>query len=142
MVKISHEQSRRNAARRRRRVAGRHARAGHWDAQPSPMFGAGSVAYEIGANVDATCYGGIAAVHRLVTKLGLPSLINEQVPLLKVHRDLLSGFDGCGGWAGVRWAVLSRRHGHGLVGVLRAKHFAHRATVGSHWSPSGPSQTI
>src|SRR5205823_7080425 len=51
----------------------------------SPMFGAGSVAYEIGANVDATCYGGIAAVHRLVTKLGLPSLINEQVPLLKVH---------------------------------------------------------
>jgi hypothetical protein len=49
------------------------------------MFGAGSVAYEVGGNVDATCYSGIAAVHRLVTRLGLPSLINEQVPLLKVH---------------------------------------------------------
>jgi hypothetical protein len=49
------------------------------------MFGSGPVAYEIGGNVDATCYGGIAAVHRLVTKLGLPDLINEQVPLLKVY---------------------------------------------------------
>jgi hypothetical protein len=49
------------------------------------MFGSGPVAYEIGGNLDATCYGGIAAVHRLVTKLGLPGLINEQVPLLKAH---------------------------------------------------------
>jgi hypothetical protein len=49
------------------------------------MFGSGPVAYEIGANVDATCFGGIAAVHRLVTKVGLPERINEQVPLLKVH---------------------------------------------------------
>jgi len=85
VVKISHEQSRRNAARRRRRVAGRHARAGHWDDQPSPMFGSGPVAYEIGGNVDATCFGGIAAVHRLVTRLGIPDLINEQVRLLKAH---------------------------------------------------------
>jgi hypothetical protein len=83
--KISHEQSRRNAARRRRRVAARHARAGHWGRQTSPMFGSGSVAYEIGGNVDATCFGGVAAVHRLVTKLGLPDRINELVPLLKVH---------------------------------------------------------
>jgi hypothetical protein len=83
--KISHEQSRRNAARRRRRVAGRHAQAGHWDAQPSPMFREGPVAYEVGGNVDATCFGGIAAVHRLVSKLGLPDEINELVPLLKVH---------------------------------------------------------
>src|SRR5262245_38040505 len=85
VVKISHEQSRRNAARRRRRVAGRHARAGLWGEQASPMFGSGPVAYEIGAHVDATCYGGIAAVHRLVTKLGLPERVNEQVPLLKAH---------------------------------------------------------
>jgi hypothetical protein len=85
VTKISHEQSRRNAARRRRRVAGRHAQAGHWGDQPRAVFGSGPVAYEIGGNVDATCYGGIAAVHRLVTKLGLPDLINEQVPLLKAH---------------------------------------------------------
>ena len=35
------------------------------------MLGIGKVHYEIGANTDATSYGGIAAVHRLVTKLGL-----------------------------------------------------------------------
>jgi hypothetical protein len=58
MVKISYEQSRRNAARRRRRVAGRHARAGHWGARSAPVFGAGAVAYEIGANFDATCLVG------------------------------------------------------------------------------------
>ncbi|OLE27063.1 MAG: hypothetical protein AUG44_11185 [Actinobacteria bacterium 13_1_20CM_3_71_11] len=49
------------------------------------MFGSGPVAYEIGGNIDATCFGGVAAVHRLVTKLGLVERINEQVPLLKVH---------------------------------------------------------
>ncbi|MGI8307758.1 hypothetical protein [Saccharopolyspora hattusasensis] len=71
MKKIPHEQSRRNAARRRRKVAARHARAGHWGAQSKPMLHSGTVSYEIGGNVDATCFGGIAAVHRLVTKLGL-----------------------------------------------------------------------
>src|SRR5207247_10305261 len=85
VVKKSQEQSRRNAARRRRRVAGRHARAGHWGAQSAAVFGAGPVAYEIGANVDATCLGGIAAVHRLVTKLGLPDRVNERVSVLNVH---------------------------------------------------------
>lgn len=49
------------------------------------MFGSGPVAYEISGNVDATCFGGIAAVHRLVTKLGLPGRINDEVRLLKVH---------------------------------------------------------
>jgi hypothetical protein len=83
--KITHEQSRRNAARRRRRVTTRRAQAGHWAQQPAPMLGSIPVAYEIGGNVDATCFGGIAAIHRLVTKLGLPEQINEQVPLLKVH---------------------------------------------------------
>lgn len=85
MKKITHEQSRRNAARRRRRIAARHALAGHWNQRPVPVFGCGTVAYEIGANIDATCYGGIAAVHRLVTKLGLPEQINDRLQLLKVH---------------------------------------------------------
>ncbi len=49
------------------------------------MFGAGPVGYEIGGNVDATCFGGVAAAHRLVTKLGLPERINDAVRLLKVH---------------------------------------------------------
>ena len=83
--KIPHEQSRRNATRRRRKVAARHARAGHWGARPVPMLTSWKVGYEVGGNVDATCFGGIAAVHRLVTRLGLPEQINDGVHLLKVH---------------------------------------------------------
>jgi len=49
------------------------------------MLGSGKVAYEVGGNVDATCFGGIAAVHRLVTRLGLVDQIDEGLRLLKVH---------------------------------------------------------
>lgn len=49
------------------------------------MFTSGKVSYEVGGNVDATCFGGIAAVHRLVTKLGLADQINDGLRLLKVH---------------------------------------------------------
>ena len=49
------------------------------------MMTAGKVSYEVGANIDATAYGGIAAVHRLATKLGLVEEIDEGVELLKVH---------------------------------------------------------
>ena len=85
MKKISHEQSRRNIARRRRRVAARHAQAGHWSARSRPMLNSGTVRYEVGANIDATGFGGIAAVHRLVTRLGLVEGIDERLQLLKVH---------------------------------------------------------
>jgi len=83
--RVSHRQSRSNSARRRRKVARRHARAGHWSPQPSPMFRAGKVHYEIGAKMDAMSYGGMGAVHRLVTKLGLAEKIDEALQLLKVH---------------------------------------------------------
>ncbi len=49
------------------------------------MFTAGKVHYEIGANTDAMSFGGIGAVHRLITKLGLPKVIDERLKLLKVH---------------------------------------------------------
>ncbi|MGH8613718.1 MAG: IS1380 family transposase [Gammaproteobacteria bacterium] len=85
MKRISYAQSCRNSARRRRRVAARHAQAGHWKARPQPMFNTGKVNYEIGAGPDAMSFGGIAAVHELVTKLGLAAKIDEGVKLLKVH---------------------------------------------------------
>jgi hypothetical protein len=66
-------------------VAARHSRAGRWKARPKPMLGTGRVHYEIGANTDATSYGGIAAVHRLVTRLGLTRGIDRKLKLLKVH---------------------------------------------------------
>jgi hypothetical protein len=83
--RLSHKQSRKNSTKRKRRVAARHARAGRWKAQPQPMMHSGKIHYEIGSNVDAMSYGGIGAVHRLVTKLGLPRLIDERIDLLKVH---------------------------------------------------------
>ena len=49
------------------------------------MFNAGPVHYEVGANTDAMSFGGIAAVHRLVTKLGLVQHIDDRLELLKVH---------------------------------------------------------
>jgi len=83
--RISHKKSRRNSTRRRRKVEKRHAKAGHWSPQADPMFSSGKVHYEIGANTDATSYGGIGAVHRLITKLGLAKQIDERLQLLKVH---------------------------------------------------------
>ena len=49
------------------------------------MFTSGKVHYEIGANPDVMSYGGIASMHRLVTKLGLPEQIDARLHLLKVH---------------------------------------------------------
>jgi len=49
------------------------------------MLTTGPVHYEVGGNVDATCFGGIAALHRLVTRLGLPEAIDADLELLKVH---------------------------------------------------------
>ena len=85
MKRISHRQSRRNSARRRRKVEKRHGKAGHWNPQPDPMFSSGKIHYEIGANTDAMSYGGMGAVHRLLTKLGLREEIDERLQLLKVH---------------------------------------------------------
>ena len=85
MKRLSHKKSRSNSARRRRKVAARHAQAGRWGVQAAPMFGSGKVHYEIGANTDAMSFGGIAAVHRLVTKLGLVEKLDQGLELLKVH---------------------------------------------------------
>jgi hypothetical protein len=83
--RISHKKSRKNSAHRKQKVADRHGQAGHWSPQPEPMFTSGKVHYEIGANIDAMGYGGMGAVHQLVTKLELPKRIDEDVKLLKVH---------------------------------------------------------
>jgi hypothetical protein len=49
------------------------------------MFTSGKITYEVGGNVEATAYGGLAAMHRLVTKLGLVEAVNDRLRLLKVH---------------------------------------------------------
>ena len=65
--KISYEQSRRNSARRRGRVELRHGQAGHWGQHSAPMLTTGKISYEIGGNVEATGFGGLFAMHCLVT---------------------------------------------------------------------------
>jgi hypothetical protein len=83
--KISHEQSRRNAARRRRRVEARHRQAGHWGERPVPMLTSQKIHYEIGGNGEATGFGGLFAMHRLVSRLGLVEAIDAALNLLKIH---------------------------------------------------------
>lgn len=83
--KISQEQSRRNSARRRRKVAARHRLAGHWGARGEPMFTSGKISYEISGKGEATPFGGIFALHRLVTRLGLVEKIDAELELLKLH---------------------------------------------------------
>ena len=85
MKTISHRQSRRNSARRRRKVKARHARGRRWGTGPKPVFGAGKVRYEIGARINAMSYGGIGVVRELVSKLGLAGEINRRLTLLKRH---------------------------------------------------------
>jgi hypothetical protein len=83
--RISHRQSRKNSASRRRKVAARHAQAGRWSERPEPMFTSGAIHYEIGTHPEVMSYGGIGAVQQLVTKLGLIQQIDAQLPLLKIH---------------------------------------------------------
>lgn len=85
MKRISHKRSRRNNARRRRKVQARHGKAEYWSAHPRPVLSSGRLHQEIGANTEAMSYGSIGAVHGLVTKLGLPKQMDERVQLLKVH---------------------------------------------------------
>jgi Transposase DDE domain group 1 len=66
-------------------VAARHRLAGRWGEQPAPMLTSGTITYEVGGNVEATSYGGVAAMHRLVTRLGLVDAINDSLHLLKIH---------------------------------------------------------
>jgi hypothetical protein len=49
------------------------------------MLTSGKISYEVGGNVEAMCFGGIAAMHRMVTRLGLPQQINQGLRLLKMH---------------------------------------------------------
>ncbi|MCE7004711.1 transposase [Kibdelosporangium philippinense] len=85
MKKLSHEQSRQNSARRRRKVEARHRQAGRWGERSEPMLTSGKINYEVGGNVEATAFGGLFAMHRLVTRLGLVKAIDDGLELLQIH---------------------------------------------------------
>lgn len=54
-----------------------------------PMLGEVNIHYEMGERVRAIGCGGIGAIHKMVTKLGLPEAINETLSLLKIHLPYL-----------------------------------------------------
>jgi hypothetical protein len=83
--KISHEQSRRNSARADVVSSRGIVRRGHWGPRPVPMLTSQKIHCEIGGNVEATSFGGLFAMHRLVTRLGLVAAVDANLHLLKMH---------------------------------------------------------
>jgi hypothetical protein len=49
------------------------------------MLTSQKIGYEVGGNVEATPFGGIFAMHRLVTRIGLVKAIDAHLELLKIH---------------------------------------------------------
>jgi len=66
-------------------VQARHRQAGHWGQRPVPMLTSQKIGYEIGGKGEATPFGGLFAMHRLVTRLGLAKAIDANLELLKIH---------------------------------------------------------
>ena len=85
MKNITKKQSRNNIKSKKNKVARRHNKAGRWTARAEPMFSRGKLHYEIGSKAEAMSFGGIGAIHRMVTKLGLCDAIDRDLHLLKVH---------------------------------------------------------
>jgi hypothetical protein len=78
-------------AQRKRRLLERKRRIEHrlrdiaWCDQPSPMFRARNIRYEIADRDRGFTVGGIGLVHCMVQRLGLPERINKRLKLLSVH---------------------------------------------------------
>ena len=76
---------------RKRRSRNRKRRIDHrlrdidWEDQPSPMFAARNIHYEISERDRGLDVGGIGAIHRLVRRVGLTEDIDEKLDLLKRH---------------------------------------------------------
>jgi hypothetical protein len=50
-----------------------------------PVLRASNIQYEIAERTKAISAGGIGAIHLMVQKLGLPEVINQMIPLLKLN---------------------------------------------------------
>jgi len=51
-----------------------------------PMFTARRTQYELSDRINATCHGGIGAIHEMVVATGLPQAIDKKIELLKAHK--------------------------------------------------------
>jgi hypothetical protein len=71
-------------ARDKRKLQKRLARK-FWSDQPKPMFGPANIHYEMAERSRALGFGGIGAIHTMVSRLRLDEAINRDLSLLKVH---------------------------------------------------------
>jgi hypothetical protein len=123
-------------AERERRVAERHAQAGHWSAQSRPVFGAGKVSVTAAGSGDVTAVGGLGALHQLAVGVGLPGEIDSRLSLLKVHLPyfesdhvLTLAYNVAAG--GTRLEDIERlRHDVGLMDALGAALIPDPTTAG------------
>ena len=70
--------------RRKRRTAARLRRM-NLEHYGQPVLQASNIQYEIAERNKGISAGGIGAIHLMVQKLGLPGIINQKVPLLKLN---------------------------------------------------------
>ena len=56
-----------------------------YEDQPEPMFKGTNILFEIADRIRAIGFGGIGAMHTLVSRLGLDRAINKSIKLLKCH---------------------------------------------------------
>jgi hypothetical protein len=112
------------------------------------MLTSHKVGYEVGGNVEATNFGGIAAVHRLATKLGLAGEIDEGLELLKRHLPyhesdhvLNMAYNVlCGG---TRLEDLERlRHDRAYMEALGADLIPDPTTEGDYWRRIGAADIV
>ena len=71
--------------RNRKQRIERRLKPKNWEDQPSPMFKASNIHYEMAARTAAMNCGGLGAMHLMVQRLGLVEDIDRQLHLLKVH---------------------------------------------------------
>lgn len=58
----------------------------NWDDQPTPMFSASNIKYEMTRKTRAVACGGIGAIHLLARRIGLIEAIDRRLHLLKIHK--------------------------------------------------------
>jgi Transposase DDE domain group 1 len=75
---------RRKLARRKRRIQKRLDKSKLPDCS-KPILAASSIHYELSERSRGIAYGGIGAIVLLVSKLRLATIINDRLPLLKIH---------------------------------------------------------
>jgi hypothetical protein len=60
--------------------------ANEHEVRTSPMMSASNVACEVSARVEATAWGGVAAMHQLARAIGLVHALDDKVHVLKRHK--------------------------------------------------------